>query len=121
MQSPKQLNEEDIHVFPEGDRTSFPEDTVHMQELRRLHISDEHHRPHYRHPPGVEAIRPMVYSARSAESLPYSPTHSTSSQEHSYHPGVTYQCPGYHYPVDQYSRVEYVENYDDEEGQVSAV
>ena len=27
-------------------------------------------------------------------------------------PGVTYQYPGYHYPVDQYSRVEYVENYD---------
>lgn len=121
MQSPKQLNEEDIHVFPEGERTSYPEDTVHMQELRRLHINDDHHRPHYRHPPGVEVIRPIVYSAGSAESLPYSPTHSTSSQEHSYHPGVTYQYPGYHYPVDQYSRVEYVENYDDEEGQVSAV
>jgi len=26
--------------------------------------------------------------------------------------GVTYQYPGYHYPVDQYSRVEYVEHYD---------
>ena len=43
---------EDIHVFPEGERTSYPEDTVHMQELRRLHINDDHHRPHYRHPPG---------------------------------------------------------------------
>ncbi|KAJ7381149.1 hypothetical protein OS493_004747 [Desmophyllum pertusum] len=116
IQSPKQINEDDIHVFPEADRASFPEDTVHMQELRRLHINDEHQRvAHYRHPPGVEVIRPKVYSA-SAESLPYSPTHSTSSQEHSFHPGVTYQYGGYHYPVDQYSRVEYVENYDDEEG-----
>ena len=43
---------EDIHVFPEGERTSFPEDTVHMQELRRLNINDEYQRVHYRHPPG---------------------------------------------------------------------
>lgn len=43
---------EDIHVFPENDRTSLPEDTVHMQELRRLHYNDDHRRPHYRHPPG---------------------------------------------------------------------
>jgi len=39
---------EDIHVFAEEERISFREDTVHMQELRRLHISDEHQRAHYR-------------------------------------------------------------------------
>lgn len=124
VQSPKQLGEEDIHVFPEAERTSLPEDTVHMQELRRLHINDDHQRAHYRHPPGVEVVRPVMYTvpAPSTDSVPYSPTHSTSSQEHSYHPGVTYhQYVSYHYPVDQYSRVEYVENYDEEEGQVSAV
>ncbi|XP_068704769.1 rap guanine nucleotide exchange factor 6-like isoform X1 [Montipora foliosa] len=119
VQSPKLLPEDEVQVFPENDRTSFPEDTVHMQELRRLHINDEHRRPHYRHPPTLEVIRPLHYSA-SAESLPYSSNHSTSSQDHSYHPGVTYQYNAYHYPTDQYSRVEYVENYD-EEGQVSAV
>ncbi|KAL9979326.1 hypothetical protein ACROYT_G016974 [Oculina patagonica] len=119
IQSPKQLNEDDLHVFPEADRTSLPEDTVHMQELRRLHINDDHPRAHYRYPPAVEVLRPTVYSASSAESLPYSPTHSTSSQEHSYYPGVTYHYQ--HYPVDHYSRAEYVDNYDDEEGQVSAV
>ena len=43
---------EDIHVFPENERTYLPEDTVHMQELRRLHYNDEHRRSHYRHPPG---------------------------------------------------------------------
>lgn len=122
VQSPKLLPEDEIHVFPENDRMSMslPEDTVHMQELRRLHINDEHRRPHYRHPPAVEVLRPIHYSG-SAESLPYSPTHTTSSQDHPYHPGVTYQYSAYHYPNDQYSRVEYVENYDEEEGQVSAV
>lgn len=47
---------EEVHVFPEADRTSLPEDTVHMQELRRLHINDEHQRPQYRHPPGQTII-----------------------------------------------------------------
>lgn len=121
VQSPKILPEEDIHVFPENDRTSLPEDTVHMQELRRLHYNDDHRRPHYRHPPGVEVIRPVHYS-ESAENLPYSPTHPTAPQEHPYHPGVTYPYGGYHhYPVDQYRRVDYVDSYDEEEGQVSAV
>lgn len=123
VQSPKQISEEEIHVFPEVDRTSLPEDTVHMQELRRLHINDEHQRPHYRHPPVVEVVRPIMYTvpAPSADTVPYSPTRSTSSQEHPYHPGVTYhQYVSYHYP-EQYNRVEYVENYDEEEGQVSAV
>ncbi|PFX26459.1 Rap guanine nucleotide exchange factor 6 [Stylophora pistillata] len=88
VQSPKQMSEEEIHVFPEVDRTSLPEDTVHMQELRRLHINDEHQRPHYRHPPVVEVVRPIMYTvpAPSADTVPYSPTHSTSSQEHPYHP-----------------------------------
>lgn len=43
---------DDIHVFPENDRMSLTEDTVHMEELRRLHINDEHRRPHHRHPSG---------------------------------------------------------------------
>ena len=47
---------EEVHVFPEADRTSLPEDTVHMQELRRLHINDDHQRPQYRHPPGQTII-----------------------------------------------------------------
>lgn len=51
---------DEIHVFPENDRMSMslPEDTVHMQELRRLHINDEHRRPHYRHPPGEKLVLP---------------------------------------------------------------
>ena len=52
---------DDVHVFPENDRVPLPEDTVHMQELRRLHINDEHRRPHYRHPPG-EIIEAPTYS-----------------------------------------------------------
>lgn len=120
VQSPKLLPEDEVHVFPENDRMSHPEDTVHMQELKRLHLNEDHRRPHYRYPQPLDGFRPMSYSA-SAESLPYSTNHTSSSQEHSYHPGVTYQYNTYHYPSDQYSRVEYVENYDEEEGQVSAV
>lgn len=50
---------EEVYEFPghEADRTSLPEDTVHMQELRRLHINDDHHRAHYRHPPGQGTIQ----------------------------------------------------------------
>ena len=47
---------QDIHVFPEGERTSFPEDTVHMQELRRLHINDEYQQSRYTSPSRLENI-----------------------------------------------------------------
>ncbi|KAK2568320.1 Rap guanine nucleotide exchange factor 2 [Acropora cervicornis] len=104
VQSPKLLPEDEVHVFPENDRMSLPEDTVHMQELKRLHFNEDHRRPHYRYPQPLDGFRPMSYSA-SAESLPYSTNHTSSSQEHSYHPGVTYQYNTYHYPSDQYSRV----------------
>ena len=41
---------DEVHVFPENDRMSLPEDTVHMQELKRLHFNEDHRRPHYRYP-----------------------------------------------------------------------
>lgn len=44
------LLSDEVHVFPENDRMSHPEDTVHMQELKRLHLNEDHRRPHYRYP-----------------------------------------------------------------------